>query len=266
MTHETDAISHGKYLTLTHAEGTSTFESMTSLLSELTAPTLADQAYIAIREAIVDGELARGQKVTERGLASRLHVSPTPVREALRRLEQDQLIVRTGPRSMRVAELHETDAEQVSAIEDNLRGLAARLAARTATESQLAGMAAELAAADQIFDKLAEQPNPSDKAAAAAADRIFTHTRQFHAMLDQASNSPLLQRFLHMVEAFDASHRRRALRLQLTRGEIEQLKSRYPQHREIYDAVAARDEDRAESLMLKHVRESTPTQISAIEP
>ncbi len=58
----------------------------------LTAETLADQAYETLRSAITSGELARGEKVTERGLAQRLEVSPTSVREAIRRLEQDHLI------------------------------------------------------------------------------------------------------------------------------------------------------------------------------
>jgi DNA-binding GntR family transcriptional regulator len=59
-------------------------------LPQLTiSATLGDQAYAAIREAIVSGVLQRGQKVTERGLAESLDISATPVREALR-LEQDR--------------------------------------------------------------------------------------------------------------------------------------------------------------------------------
>ena len=70
----------------------------TRALQGLTSETLADQAYEALRAAIISGELASGEKITERGLAERLSVSPTPVREALRRLEQDRLVVRQGPR------------------------------------------------------------------------------------------------------------------------------------------------------------------------
>src|ERR1700716_1446204 len=60
------------------------------------AEGLGDQAYTAIREAITAGRLVPGTKVTERDLAKQLGVSPTPVREALRRLEQEQLVIRSG--------------------------------------------------------------------------------------------------------------------------------------------------------------------------
>ena len=59
-----------------------------------TGPTLGDQAYQAIRAAITSGDLAAGERTTERALARRLGVSPTPVREALQRLEHERLISR----------------------------------------------------------------------------------------------------------------------------------------------------------------------------
>src|SRR5258708_12772549 len=62
--------------------------------------SLAERAYRALREQIATGGLAAGERVTERGLALRLGVSPTPVREALRRLEQERLIERAGPRHL----------------------------------------------------------------------------------------------------------------------------------------------------------------------
>ncbi|WP_308216130.1 GntR family transcriptional regulator [Pseudonocardia humida] len=88
-----------------------------------------DQAYAAVREAIMTGVLPRGGKVTERGLAESLKISPTPVREALRRLEQDRLVKREGPRSVRVAQFDDAESLQITMIEDALRALAARLAA-----------------------------------------------------------------------------------------------------------------------------------------
>jgi DNA-binding GntR family transcriptional regulator len=69
-----------------------------------TGPTLADQAYRALREDIIEGRLQPGERITERQLAERLGVSPTPVREALGRLEHEQLIERSGMRRIQVAE------------------------------------------------------------------------------------------------------------------------------------------------------------------
>src|SRR5260370_1038726 len=68
------------------------------------AESLAEQAYRAIREGIATGLFQAGERVTERGLATRLNVSATPVREALRRLEQEGLIARVSARQLRVVD------------------------------------------------------------------------------------------------------------------------------------------------------------------
>ncbi len=70
----------------------------------LRAESLAEQAYRAIREGIATGLFSAGERVTERGLATRLNVSATPVREALRRLEQEGLIERVSARQLRVVD------------------------------------------------------------------------------------------------------------------------------------------------------------------
>src|SRR5258708_21002385 len=69
-----------------------------------TGPTLSDQAYRALRGDITSGALQPGQRLTERGLAEHLGVSPTPVREALQRLEHERLIERDPVRATRVAD------------------------------------------------------------------------------------------------------------------------------------------------------------------
>ena len=70
----------------------------------LRADSLAEQAYRAIREGIATGLFRAGERVTERGLATKLNVSATPIREALRRLEQEGLIERVSARHLRVVD------------------------------------------------------------------------------------------------------------------------------------------------------------------
>jgi DNA-binding GntR family transcriptional regulator len=60
----------------------------------LVGESLADQAHRVLRELITTGAFTPGEGVTERGLADRLGVSPTPVREAIARLEHERLLVR----------------------------------------------------------------------------------------------------------------------------------------------------------------------------
>src|SRR5262245_45208526 len=130
------------------------------------AETLADQAYRYVRTAIASGELAAGEKVTERGMADRLAISPTPVREALRRLEIDGLIERVGPRTVLVAEIRDAAVDDLAEVEVGLRGLVARFAARHATSEQLDALDALLDRADDLLILLKErrrQDRPADR-------------------------------------------------------------------------------------------------------
>ena len=113
-----------------------------------TGPTLSDQAYKALREDITTGALKPGQRLTERGLAEHLGVSPTPVREALQRLEHERLIERDAVRSIRVAAPSVARLRELALIEVALRGASARSqAARMAfTSAAVARSAARRAA------------------------------------------------------------------------------------------------------------------------
>ena len=122
--------------------------------------TLADQAYFQLRTAIATGELPSGEKVTERGMAERLAMSPTPIREALRRLELDGLIERIGPRMVLVAAIRDAAIDDLAEVEVGLRGLVARFAARHATADQLDALDAILDRADDLLILLKQSPPP----------------------------------------------------------------------------------------------------------
>jgi DNA-binding GntR family transcriptional regulator len=220
-------------------------------LPQLAANTLADQAYTALRKAILDGALARGQKITERGLAEMLNISPTPVREEVRRLEQDRLIERQGPRSVTVAAFDDDEKADIATIETTLRALAARMAATRATESELEQMATALAAADEERAALLARKKLTDRELQAGVDRVWAHMQSFHQIVDEASHSPMLLHMLRMAEAFDSGERREFLREEL-RSNRDAVDARYQHHRAIFDALRATDETRVEQLMLMH--------------
>jgi DNA-binding GntR family transcriptional regulator len=226
-----------------------------TVLPQLTATTLADQAYTALRQAILDGALARGQKITERGLAEMLNISPTPVREAMRRLEQDRLIERQGPRSVTVAAFDDDEKADIATVESTLRALAARLAAARATELELRQMATALDQADEERAALLARKKLSDRDLQSGVDRVWAHMQSFHEILDEASHSPMLLHMLRMAEAFNSGERREFLREEL-RTDRAAVDARYQHHRAIYEAVLSGDEARAEQLMLMHSKES----------
>jgi DNA-binding GntR family transcriptional regulator len=224
-----------------------------SSFRELSSPTLADQAYDALREAIISNELAPGEKITERGLAARLSVSPTPIREALRRLEQDQLVRRTGPRAVQVADLDDDRASEIRLIEGTLRAVAARLAADNATEAQLAGLEQLLAEGDAERDRLRDHTAAGNTLTLEDITGLLAVTRRFHHALNEASGNTLLLRLLALLDAFTLSHRRQMLRGELGAAQsYDDMAARYAEHRAVFDAVRAGDGDEAERLMRDH--------------
>ncbi len=231
-----------------------------SSFRELSSPTLADQAYDALREAIISGELTPAEKITERGLAARLAVSPTPVREAVRRLEQDQLVERTGPRSVQVVDLDGDRAAEIRLIEGTLRATAARLAAANATPAQLARLGQLLDEGDAERARLRDRVAAGERIGVDDLGDLLAITRRFHHGLNEASGNPVLIRLLGLVDAFSLAYRRGRLRDELSDDSSGgAMVNRYAEHRAVLDAVRIGDGDLAERLMRDHAAPTTPT-------
>jgi DNA-binding GntR family transcriptional regulator len=185
-----------------------------------------------------------------------LNISPTPVREAVRRLEQDRLIERQGPRSVTIAAFDDAEIADIATIETTLRALAARLAAARATLAEQQRMAAALDGASAERAALVARKRLSDRELQAGVDRIWGHLQEFHEAIDEACHSPMLLHMLRMAEAFDPGERRDVLRDEL-RTDPAAVDARYQQHEAIFEAVAAHDAAQAEQLMLTHSHESS---------
>ncbi|MDH4207589.1 MAG: GntR family transcriptional regulator [Anaerolineae bacterium] len=209
-------------------------DSLTTLRPLRPNETLGEQAYFAIRGAITSGVLKPGERLTERDLASRLHVSPTPVREAFRQLEQEGLVVRTPSREVTVSDLPSASVAELLLIQAALRGVAARLAAEKITEEGLAELQAVL---DETEESLATGP----------AERLLELADQFHAIVDQVSGNLTLLKTIETFSSFDPIDRLEAL------TDREQVLTRFGEHKEIAAALAARDRDLSEALMRSHV-------------
>lgn len=222
-----------------------------ALLPKLAAgTTLSEQAYEAIRSAIISGDLRWGEKVTERGLAESLSISATPVREALRRLEQDRLVERLGPRSVRIVEFDDEELREITMIEDSLRALSARLAAAKATPRQIAEMESKLDEASILVDEL-ERSDLAGASLVKKLDRIRVLTRAFHDLIDTAGGNPTLRHMQNMVDAFGGNERRKSVSADLERDPAS-LKKRFQAHRAILEAVASGDGEEAHRLVLDH--------------
>jgi DNA-binding GntR family transcriptional regulator len=207
-----------------------------------TGPTLAGQAYRALREEIIRGQLKPGERLTERDLASRLGVSPTPIREALQRLEHEHLIQRTDTRRILVAEPSVHRLYELTVIEAALRGVGARLAAENATEQ-------ELAAIQEAHAAFTDTMTP---------EQVLAAARRLHRLIDQASHNETLVTMVATATAFDWQFRVETFPDIYGSNENAALE-RYREHGEIVGALAARDGEKAEQLMREHILGATAT-------
>jgi len=106
--------------------------------------TLADEAYRAIRTAIVSGQLRPGEKLVVRPLVERLQLSPTPIKAALVMLEREGFITAVPHRGFFVNEVSEADMKEIYEIREVLEGIAAAKAAADERSEQLAEQLQEL--------------------------------------------------------------------------------------------------------------------------
>mgnify|MGYP000589285992 CR=1 FL=1 len=196
-------------------------------------------AYHLILEAIDTGIYKPGDRLVESDLAERFGVSRTPIREALQRLETQSLLERDG-RSLIVASLDHNQMAELYVVRSELEGLAARLAARHATEEEITVLQEMVAADDALVDQ------PSELARA---------NRRFHEQIHLASHNR------YLVQQLDLVHRTMALMATTSlaaegRGEIAQN-----EHRSIVDAIARRDEAAAGKALKDHISVAFKTRL-----
>jgi len=210
-------------------------EDLDATLRPLTqGETLGEQAYFTIRNAITSGVLKPGERIKERDLARRLEISTTPIREALRQLEQEGLVVRKPNQGVSVSDMPLASIEEIVLIQAALRGVAARLAADKITEAEIAEIQAVLRESRERLDT-------------GDAEKLIALSDRFHALVNEASRNKILLRFLDTIMAFDRRHRLQSLR------DRDQIRPGLAEHEEIAAALTARDRDRAEALMRSHV-------------
>ena len=121
-------------------------------MNQFKTTSLADQVFEKLENDIIQGVYPRGEILTELKLVDQLGVSRTPIREALRRLEQERLIEDTGKGS-RVVGITEEDLEDIMNIRQRIEGLAAYYATKNMTPEGLAQLTHIADLQDFYFDK-----------------------------------------------------------------------------------------------------------------
>ena len=201
---------------------------------------VAKDAYSLILEAIEAGEFKPGDRLVESELADKFGVSRTPVREALQRLETQSMLARDG-RSLMVASLDHNQLAELYTVRTELEGLAARLAARHATEEEclvLRSMVTE------------------DRALLGGDPRVLSRAnKRFHKQIHLASHN----RFL--VQQLDLVHRSMALMATTSFAAEGRDAPALAEHDKIVAAIEARDGDAAYAALKAHISKAYETRL-----
>jgi DNA-binding GntR family transcriptional regulator len=188
-------------------------------------------AYQLILQAIDTGTYKPGDRLVESELADRFGVSRTPIREALQRLETQSLLARDG-RSLIVASLDHNEMAELYVVRSELEGLAARLAARHATEEEI-----------RVLSRMVEE----DKALLGNPVALARANRRFHRQIHLASHN----RFL--VQQLDLVYRSMALMATTSLAIEGRGETALSEHTAVVDAISRGDGQAAYDALKAHI-------------
>ena len=202
----------------------------------------SDTAYDKIRGYLLSGAAAPGSQLTEEQLADIAGVSRTPVRDAMRRLEAEMLLVRSPSKRIFVADWSRDDIDEMFTLRQMLEGHAANRAAQRLTPRDI--------------DRLEEVNR--DLHGAIAADppdivRFLNANRAFHQIITEAARSPRLAQVLAMLVEQPVVLRTARL------YSIDDLRQSARDHDELIAAFRAGDAGWAEAVMGSHLRRAFHT-------
>jgi DNA-binding GntR family transcriptional regulator len=165
--------------------------SLPDLTGAVSTASPGEEAYLAIRRSILEGALRPGQRIVEQQLAEALSVSRTPVREALVKLERENLVARMG-RGMAVRTYSSDEVRDIYELRAHLESFAARIACERIT-------GAELGALEHVQDDL--EIDRSDEPEGEAIRNLAQTNQRFHAVVVRAArNAPLERCFTQIVQ------------------------------------------------------------------
>jgi len=210
------------------------------------ATTKADGVYLEMRNQILRGVLEPGSRVDYVQLSASLGVSITPLREALRRLEADHLVIRNAHRDVVVAALSREEATELVTVRRELDLLAARLAAAQMTRDELTGARKLVASQDEEealrYLRAAQVP--------VAAGGMLNVNRAFHRMVYCGSHNQVLIQYRDAISTRTERYVIMARQISTIPPEDYRL-----MHERLLAALESRDAEAAADIMRAHYRE-----------
>ena len=196
--------------------------------------SLHDQVAARLRTMLIEGEIAPGAKLNERALCERLHVSRTPLREAIKALAAEGLVDLLPNRGAVAVKLNEADVEYTFEVLAMLEGTSGQLAAQRVTDAQ----ADEIRA--QHYEMLA-------CFARRDLSGYYRHNATIHRLINEAAGNPLLTTTYRSINA-----RVQSLRFR-TNQDDRKWKLAVKEHGRMIEALDARDATGLRDILIEHV-------------
>jgi len=195
---------------------------------------LRDVVFQTLRQAILKGELEPGERLMEIQLAKRLGVSRTPIREAIRKLELEGLVIMIPRKGAEVASITEKNVRDVLEVRKALEELAVTLACQRMEESEFQ----QIDKQNEIFEQTLKEGDLVE---------IASRDIDFHEIIYMATGNERLQQILYNLREQMCRYRMEYIKEKQQRGEL------FTEHLEITKAIKARDVERAKNAIRVHI-------------
>ena len=196
---------------------------------------LRDVVFENLRGAIVESKLKPGQRLMEVQLAEQLGVSRTPVREAIRKLELEGLVVMIPRKGAYVANMSLKDVIDVLEIRASLEGLAASLAAERITDEDIKKL-------ESIVEEFNDSINESD------VEALLRKDVEFHECIFKSTNNKKLHQLINSL--WEQVYRFRVTYI----SDYDSTVNIVEEHKMILDAIKRRDSKLAKQYAMQHIQ------------
>lgn len=198
-------------------------------------PTNAEKAYTQIKGKIITAKMPPGSVINEAQLMEEFSLGRTPIREAIKQLQMENLVMVTPRKGMYVADIAVTDLLQIFEVRVELESFAAKMATERITDDEIAEL--------QNLAKAYKEADLADK------EYLINLDGQFHSLLAKASHNKFLVK--EIAHYYNLSLRIWYIALTYAMPDDIDVEA----HLEILDAIQARDATRAEQRMKKHIQD-----------
>lgn len=200
--------------------------------------SIRDQVADILRRHIIAGDLKADERLSERQISLQLNVSTTPVKEALRVLQSEGLTYTLPRRGTFVSSAYKEQIYQTILLRSAVDGIAAYLAAELHDDRSVRAISEPLELAGQLIE-----------AGSTDFEKISVYNDQFHEAIREATKGKQIINLGRNLRAIDNS-----LRKLINAGNLNAVKGRHLEHLSILKAIKEGEADKAEHLMVQHIR------------